>query len=139
MTFLASFVLLLNTQAQTVTSNNEVLELKESNFDFGKIQLGKPVFHFFELTNIGKEPLVIANIQTSCGCTTPEWSKEPVASKASTKVKVGFNAGSEGPFQKFITITYNGTLTKQITITGTVWKIPEGVAPLNSSIQLLKQ
>lgn len=125
--------------AQTENPVTEEIELKETSFDFGKIPQGKPVYHTFSVTNIGKEPLVILNVQTSCGCTTPEWHKEPVMPGNSTEVKVGYNAAAEGHFEKYITISYNKNLTKQIKITGTVWKAPEGAAPSNSSIQLLKQ
>ena len=83
--------------------------------------------------------MVIVNVQTSCGCTTPEWSKEPVAAGATTKIRVGYNAAAEGNFEKHITIIYNQNLSKQIKITGTVWKAPQGSAPGNSSISLLKQ
>ena len=55
------------------------------------------------------------------------------------KCKVGYNSAAEGPFDKFITITYNTTQTKQIRIKGTVWKAPEGPAPSNSSVELLKK
>lgn len=125
--------------AQPALPVQEEIVLKETNFDFGKIPQGKPVYHFFEVTNGGKTPMVISNIQTSCGCTTPEWSKEPIPPGGSTKVKVGYNAAAEGNFEKYITISYNQNLTKQITIKGTVWKAPEGAAPSNASIQLLKQ
>ena len=126
-----------NTQPAPATP--EVLSMKETAFEFGTIPQGKPVFHFFEVTNKGKDPMVISNVQTSCGCTTPEWSKEPIAPGASTKIRVGYNAASEGHFEKFITIMYNQNLTKQVKITGTVWKAPTGSAPENSSIVLLKQ
>lgn len=122
--------------AQPLTS--DVLEAKESEFDFGTIPQGKPVYHFFEVKNKGTNPLKIDNIQTTCGCTTPEWSKEPIAAAASTKVKVGYNAATEGPFEKFITIQYNGSGTKQIKIKGNVWKAPVGAAPPNAAIQFLK-
>ena len=117
----------------------EVLSVKETAFDFGTIPQGKPVYHFFEVTNTGKDPMVIVNVQTSCGCTTPEWSKEPVAPGATTKIRVGYNAAAEGHFEKYITVMYNQNLSKQIKITGTVWKAPAGSAPGNSSISLLKQ
>ncbi len=125
--------------AQTETPVTEEIELKETSFDFGKIPQGKPVYHDFTITNIGKEPLVIVNVQTSCGCTTPKWSKEPVMPGKSTAVNVGYNAAAQGHFQKSITITYNKNETKQLLISGTVWKAPEGAAPSNASIQLLKQ
>ena len=124
--------------AQTTTTE-EVLSVKEVAFDFGTIPQGKPVFHFFEVTNTGKDPMVISNVQTSCGCTTPEWSKEPIAPGGTSNVRVGYNAASEGHFDKTITIMYNQNLSKQVKITGTVWKAPAGSEPENSSISLLKQ
>jgi hypothetical protein len=117
----------------------EVLVLKETAHDFGQIPQGKPVYHFFEVSNSGKEPMVITNVQTSCGCTTPEWSKDPVPPGATAKIKVGYNAAAEGHFEKYITIYYNQNLNKQVKISGNVWKGPESSAPSNSSIQLLKQ
>jgi hypothetical protein len=130
--------------AQTTVSDQtsttpDPLSMKETAFDFGTIPQGKPVYHFFEVTNTGKTPMVISNVQTSCGCTTPEWSKEPVAPGGTTKIRVGYNAAGEGHFEKFITIMYNQNLSKQIKINGTVWRAPAGSAPENSSISLLKQ
>ena len=117
----------------------DALSVKETEFDFGTIPQGKPVYHFFEVTNTGKDPMVISNVQTSCGYTTPEWSKEPIMAGATTKIRVGYNAAAEGHFEKYITIMYNQNLSKQIKIHGTVWKAPAGSAPENSSITLLKQ
>ena len=115
------------------------IELKEVEYDFGQIPQGKPVYHSFEVVNKGNEPIKLDNVQTSCGCTTPEWSKEPIAKNGSSTVKVGYNAAAEGAFEKFITIQYNGNQTKQIKIKGIVWKAPIGAAPANASIQFLKQ
>jgi hypothetical protein len=119
--------------------NADALSLKEDIHDFGTIPQGKPVYYYFEIVNKGTTPLKLENVQASCGCTTPEWNKEPVAAGGSDKIKVGYNAAAEGPFEKFITITYNGNQTKQIRIKGTVWKAPAGSAPQNSSVQFLKQ
>ncbi len=117
----------------------DALVLKEIEFDFGKIPQGKPVTHVFEVINNGKDSLRIVNVQASCGCTTPEWDREKVqASGEKTKITVGYNAASEGPFTKQITITYNGTLTKQITIKGDVWKTPVTSAPENKELGSLK-
>ncbi len=126
--------------AQAVApSTEETLQMKETGYDFGKIPQGKPVYHVFELQNISNQSITILNVQTSCGCTTPEWSKEPIPAGGKTTVKVGFNAASEGSFEKYITILYNQNQTKQVKISGTVWKAPDGPAPLNASLQLLKQ
>jgi hypothetical protein len=133
-----SVAALLNAQTPAAPAQ-DAFGLKESAFDFGTIPQGKPVFHFFEVTNNGKTPMVISNVQTSCGCTTPEWSKEPIAPGATTKIRVGYNAAAEGHFDKYITVMYNQNLSKQIKISGTVWRAPAGSAPENSSIGLLKQ
>jgi len=118
---------------------DEVLFLKETEFNFGKIPQGKPVTHNFEVINTGKDSLRIVNVQASCGCTTPEWDREKVqAPGEKTMIKVGYNSASEGPFNKTITITYNGTQTKQMIIKGEVWKTPVTSAPENSALGSLK-
>ena len=117
----------------------EVLQIKNVEYDFGKIAQGKPVYYFFEVVNISDTPLKLENVTASCGCTTPEWSKEPIAAGATDKIKVGYNAAAEGYFEKPITITYNGGQTKELKIKGTVLKAPAGSAPANQSIQFLKQ
>lgn len=120
-------------------ADEKLLVLKESEFNFGKIPQGKPVNHIFFVDNKSTDSLRILNVQASCGCTTPEWEKDKViAPGGATKITVGYNAAAEGAFTKFITITYNGTNTKQITITGEVWKTPSSSAPENKSINDLK-
>jgi len=118
----------------------DVVKLIESEFDFGKIPQGKPVYHVFEFVNTGATPLKLDNVSASCGCTTPEWSREEIAPGATSKIKVGYNSAAEGPFEKYITIIYNNNnQTKQLKIKGTVWKAPEGSAPGNASVDFLKK
>lgn len=121
-----------------VTPVEDVLVLKELEFDFGKIPQGKPVTHVFEVINNGKDSLKIGNVQASCGCTTPEWERDKVqAPGQKTVITVGYNAAAEGPFAKFITVVYNGNLNKQITIKGDVWKTPISSAPENKDLKNL--
>lgn len=123
----------------TIAQADELLTLKETEFDFGKIPQGKPVTHVFEITNKSNVALKINNINTSCGCTTPEWEKDKtIAPGEKTKVTVGYNAAAEGPFTKFITVTYNDTQSKQLTIKGEVWKTPGSSAPENKGVNDLK-
>lgn len=117
----------------------ELIKLSETSFDFGKIPQGKPVTHNFTVENIGKDTLKIEQVQASCGCTTPEWTKEPVLAGGKTTIKVGFNAASEGGFEKPITIYYNGGQVKQFTIKGHVWKTPDQSAPDNQALHIFKQ
>jgi hypothetical protein len=91
------------------------------------------------VTNSGKTPLKITNIQAACGCTTPEWDKEnAIAPGASSKITVGFNAQAEGVFTKPVTITYNDGISKVLNITGEVWKTPAESAPSNSAVKEIK-
>ena len=127
-----------------VTTNPEVpaaetLAIKETEFNFGKIPQGKPVTHIFEVSNTGKAPFKLDNVQASCGCTTPQWDKEKVIEPgASSVINVGYNAAAEGPFNKTITVTYNANQTKVIVIKGEVWKTPAASAPANTGLNDLK-
>ncbi len=131
-----------STKKVDVIANSETptesLTLKENDFDFGKIPQGKPVTHIFEFTNTGNQPFALNNVQASCGCTTPEWNKDTVAAGAKAIITVGYNAANEGPFNKSVTITYDDNHTKQIIIKGEVWKTPTTSAPVNTTLNSLK-
>lgn len=124
---------------EAVKPGNEFLVANKEVHDFGKIPQGKPVTYSFEVKNTGTAPLVISNVQASCGCTTPEWDREkPIAPGATASIKVGYNAQAEGPFTKPVTITYNDGITKVINIKGEVWKTPAESAPANSALSEIK-
>ena len=126
------------TPVSTVTTADP-LELKETEYNFGTIPQNKPVYYYFEVVNKGLIPLKLDNVTATCGCTTPEWSKDAIPAGGSQKIKVGYNAAADGVFEKYITITYNGNQSKQVKIKGNVWKAPSGSAPVNESVQFLKQ
>ena len=131
--------LVANKAKQSSFSTGEILVLKEIEYNFGKIQQGKPVTHIFEVVNNGSDSLKIENVQASCGCTTPDWERNKVqAPNQKTNITVGYNSASEGFFTKTITISYNGSQTKQITIKGEVWKGPLTSAPENKELTSLK-
>ncbi len=104
-------------------------------FDFGEINEGPLAEHQFEFTNTGKEPLIIMNASASCGCTTPEWPKEPIMPGKKAVITVKYNTqGRVGPFRKDIYIQSNakteaGKERYELHITGTVKaKAPEAPA-----------
>ena len=75
------FTTMFSASAQTVNNNAvalprpaDVLQLKETGHNFGKIPQGRPAVYVFEIVNTGSIPLKLDNVQASCGCTTPEWS-----------------------------------------------------------------
>lgn len=114
----AAFVTGLTVMAQ---KPDEVIKLNTENYNFGKIKQGVPVTTYFTVTNISDKPVMINEVVPSCGCTTPEWSKEPLAPNASAKIKVGYNAASPMPFSKDITIRLAGIQeVKMIKISGEV-------------------
>ncbi len=77
-------------------------------FDFGTLTEGDTVEHVFNFKNTGNFPLIINNITASCGCTTPEWSRDPIAPGNSSFVRVRFNsAHKEGEQNKTVTIFAN--------------------------------
>jgi hypothetical protein len=117
----------------------DVLVLKEKVHNFGKIPQGRPTTYTFEIANKGTEPLILSNVMASCGCTTPEWSRDPIAPGGTATIKVGYNAYAEGSFTKTVTIFYGDNKTKILTITGIVYKSPATSAPPNESVQFLKQ
>ena len=83
------------------------LQFKEEIFDFGTIkEQAGPVMHEFSFVNNGTRPIKILTVQASCGCTTPAWSKEPVAPGKSGFIQASFNpVGRPGYFNKSLTVT----------------------------------
>ncbi len=77
------------------------------SYDYGKIPYDGNGVTYFTLTNRTESPLVIKDCRASCGCTLPEWSKEPIKPGANTRIKVGYNTRLSGPFSKSITVITN--------------------------------
>jgi hypothetical protein len=76
--------------------------------DFKEIKAGAKVVHEFKFKNTGTNPLKIYNVKPSCGCTTPDWTREPVAPGAEGFIKVEFDsAGKNGIQKKSVTVTMN--------------------------------
>lgn len=127
------------TVAKTDAAPVDALGLKETEYDFGKIAQGKPVTHEFTVTNTGKAAFKLDDVKASCGCTTPVWDREQsIEPGASAKITVGYNAAAAGPFTKPVTITYNGTQQKVLTIKGEVFATPAAAAPTNAAAGDLK-
>jgi hypothetical protein len=75
--------------------------------DFGTIEQGTNVEHTFTFTNTGNAPLVITNASSSCGCTVPTWTKEPIAPGETGEMLVKFNGSGQNQVTKTVTITAN--------------------------------
>ena len=109
------------------------IEFKEETINYGEVEKGKDNgIRIFEFTNTGDAPLVIKNAKSSCGCTVPEWPKEPIAPGGKGQIKVQYNM-NPGPISKTITIETNATNKENgmipLRIKGTV-VVKEEVSPL---------
>ncbi len=84
------------------------IEFTEELHDFGKINEGDVVEHTFVFKNTGEAPLIISNARASCGCTVPQWPKEPIAVGEEGEIKVRFNSNKKPGMQnKTVTVTAN--------------------------------
>jgi len=71
--------------------------LSESNFDFGKVKKGDKVNHVYEITNTGKNPLVISEVKPGCGCTAPEFTKDPILPGKKGQITLSFDSSTFDP------------------------------------------
>lgn len=84
------------------------IKFDEEEFDFGKIIQGEKVSHSFFFRNTGNKNLIISSASGSCGCTVPEWPKEPILPGQSNKIEVIFSSeGKSGYQEKTITVVTN--------------------------------
>ncbi|MCO4820220.1 MAG: DUF1573 domain-containing protein [Bacteroidetes bacterium] len=112
-------------------STGAKIEFEKVEHNFGKITEGTQATVTFSFTNTGNEPLVLNSVRASCGCTTPKWTREPVAPGATGEITAIYNSkGRPGNFTKTITVKYNGENgTQFLTIRGTVESAPVDAAP----------
>jgi len=85
-----------------------IMTFAKESHDFGQVNEGdKVVFNFF-FTNTGKSALIISNATATCGCTVPEYPKQPLAPGKTGIIHVVFNStGKSGMQNKIITLTTN--------------------------------
>ncbi len=88
--------------------NAPAMVFAQDTYDFGEIVQGERVNHEFSFTNTGKSDLIISNAHASCGCTVPEYPKEPIKPGESGVIKVSYNSeGRKDAFNKTVTVTVN--------------------------------
>lgn len=126
--------------AATVASSTlqpDDMKFTSDSYDFGTLEEGAAADHVFTFTNNGKENLVIQRVQPSCGCTTPDWTKEPIPPGKTGFIKASYGTqGRPGHFEKSMTVFTNAG-TKMVTFKGTVEKAPETSVPENNSLMRL--
>ena len=114
------FAALLGQQA--VAQTGAKIDFNKETHDYGTIKNGADGSCVFEFKNTGDSPLIISNAKGSCGCTVPEWPKEPIAPGAKGSIKVKYDTMRTGEINKSVTITSNAVnaADKVVFIKGTV-------------------
>jgi len=110
------------TSTEGMMESLPVINFQEEFHDFGEVPEGEIVEHTFTFTNEGDGPLIISNAAGSCGCTVPEWPRQPIAPGQQGQIKVSFNSkGRAGRQDKRVTLTTNAVpQSKVLNITSTV-------------------
>lgn len=112
-----------------VCAQKAKIDFATTSHNFGTINenAGKATFDF-SFKNTGNVPLILTNVRAGCGCTTPEWSREPVAPGQTSSIKVSFDPRNRpGAFVKSITVNSNASNSVvSLTIRGNVSRRPAG-------------
>lgn len=94
--------------ADVEAQGSPAFAFNEEAFDFGEIEEGTVAKHDFVFKNTGDAPLIITNAAGSCGCTVPQWPREPIAPGEEGTIHVEFNSqGRTGNQQKQVTLNAN--------------------------------
>lgn len=99
------------------------ITFSNDTFDYGDIKEGDVVKTKFEFKNTGSAPLIISQVITSCGCTAPEWPKEPIAPGATGSIDIQFDSKHKSGVQrKSITVLSNDIEKQRLIILANVTK-----------------
>ena len=116
----ATFIIASGAMAQT-KKPDDVAKFNTNKYDFGKVKQSVPAVYSFELTNTSDKPLVIENAHATCGCTVPEYQKDPILPGKTAKIKVQYNAANGGQFGKTVYVKLAGVdEEKALSISGEV-------------------
>jgi hypothetical protein len=117
----ASITPVSNGQAMVATPEVASFKWEKNKHEFGKIPQGKPVTVSFSFTNSGNKPLVVTKVNTPCGCTAADFSRESIAPGQKGFVKLTYNASANGSFSKTVEVIANTSPeTASLTISGEV-------------------
>ncbi len=89
------------------------IAISENHFDFGKIKKGEQVKHVYEITNTGTNPLVISQVKPGCGCTAPDYTKDPILPGKKGQITLSFDSSN-----------FDGLVNKEASVFANVEKAP---------------
>ena len=117
-----------NTLVQPAANPNAPdISFNKTTYDYGTVAKGSDGTCEFVFKNTGVEPLILSNVQSSCGCTVPEWPREPILKGKSASIKVRYDTNRFGPINKTITVMSNAKVSAvQLRIIGNVAETATG-------------
>ena len=122
-----------NAPIPTEEGNQPHIQFETVAHDFGVIQQSENGGYSFKFTNTGKEPLIIQNVRTSCGCTVASRPNAPILPGDSSEISVKYDTKRLGVFHKSITVTSNADNSSIVlTIKGEVKPKPKEEVPVKS-------
>jgi len=131
--FLAIGVQAQNAEEAPINPNAPVITLDKVEYDYGTMYQNADGSTFFTYTNDGKEPLILARVKSSCGCTIPKWSRQPLLPGQSDTLKIVYDTKRLGSFHKSVTISSNATDAKVVLkIKGKVIPEPQEGMPVKN-------
>ena len=124
--FFLAMAFAFTANAQNAAAGGPEISFEKEVHDFGKMKQHGDASTEFKFTNTGTEPLIISNSRGSCGCTVPEWPREPIAPGQSSAIKVKYDSKRVGPINKSVTISSNAvnSPSKVIRIKGNIEAAP---------------
>ncbi|MEI6062069.1 MAG: DUF1573 domain-containing protein [Bacteroidota bacterium] len=107
--------------------NAPVITFEKTTHDYGTVTKGGDGTCEFKFKNNGIEPLILANVASSCGCTVPEWPREPILKGKTSAIKVKYDTNRVGPINKTITVMSNAKVASiKLTIIGNIVEATNG-------------
>ncbi len=113
-----AFIFGANAQSQKTEQKSNAAQaeitFEKLEHDYGKVVQGGDGVTQFKYTNTGKVPLVLSKVRSSCGCTVPSWSKEPLMPGQSASITVKYNTNNVGVINKSVTVESNASKSRVV-------------------------
>lgn len=94
-------------QDEAPAKKGPIMSLESLTVDYGTIEENAEPLRIVKFTNTGEEPLIITNARGSCGCTVPQWPKQPIMPGETSQIEIRYDTKRVGPFNKTVRITTN--------------------------------
>ncbi len=129
--YIIAYLLCFNAYSQQQQLNAPEITFEKYAHDFGHVYKDGKTEYSFVFKNTGKEPLILSNVKSSCGCTVTNWPKNPILPGESASVDVKYNSSILGVINKQLTVLSNANNSPtSLRIAGKIIPQPEEILPM---------